>query len=844
MCKIQTFLLFILILFNCYPLWSQQKQHVHLSGTLKDEQGNALPNASLYIIPSSNGLGVNTDNNGRFRLPYNHLPVRIVVEYVGYNLDTFTITNDSMHVLVMKNRKLHQLQDIVVQTGSASPTTIRTNPMTIVKVSQKMIQMTTESNIIDVLVQNVAGLNAVKTGPNISKPYIRGLGYNRVLTLFDGMRQEGQQWGDEHGLELDDYLIGDAEVLEGPASIIYGSDAIAGVISLSPVRPTKKDGILHGATYSEYQSNNGMIGNSVQLNYGKKHFSFLVDGSYRIAKNYVSPVDGSVVTITPGDTSVVATNGRVYNSGFREANGSAFFYYTDARWKSELGVTVYDNRQGIPDGTRDSLTRQFTYQIYESQQDNPKDRPIVSQSVLNSYNLSPLHQRIQHYRIYNNSSFVLPFGDLSTLIGFQQNIRREYNHPTDVAQAGLYVRLNTVNYNLKYNLTTRYNTLHISTGVNGMYQNNKNLNATEFPIPNYQLFDMGAFVYARWELKKWVLSAGLRYDLRWMQGDNFYTATNPVNGFTQQWLGDTTGRNVTLAFPSFTKFYNNVSASIGATYALNNHISFKVNVGKGYRAPNITEFASNGLDPGARIYYIGDRNLVPEYNVQEDIGVLFNYDVISASVSVFNNNIQNFIYLTKEVDANGIPVEIVPGNFTYAYRQNNAQIYGVEATATVHPSRWKGFMWSNNFAMTYGFNRNPMYKDQGVMGEYLPLIPPIRLISNIQQTLNFHNLYIPSCFVNVGLEFSNKQNRYLALDQTETATPAYTLFNVSLGMSVRYVKQHIMEIQFQTNNIFNVAYQSNLSRLKYFEYYTQSPTGRLGIYNMGRNICGKVIFNF
>lgn len=79
--------------------------------------------------------------------------------------------------------------------------------------------------------KNVPGLNAVKTGSNISKPFIRGLGYNRVLTLYDGIRQEGQQWGDEHGIEVDAYNMDHAEVIKGPASLMYGSDALAGVVS-------------------------------------------------------------------------------------------------------------------------------------------------------------------------------------------------------------------------------------------------------------------------------------------------------------------------------------------------------------------------------------------------------------------------------------------------------------------------------------------------------------------------------------------------------------------------------------------------------------------------------------
>ncbi len=74
-------------------------------------------------------------------------------------------------------------------------------------------------------------MEAVKTGPNHSKPYIQGLGYNRVLTLYDGIREERQQWGDEHGVPIDHYIIESAEVIKSPVSLMYGLDAIAGVLS-------------------------------------------------------------------------------------------------------------------------------------------------------------------------------------------------------------------------------------------------------------------------------------------------------------------------------------------------------------------------------------------------------------------------------------------------------------------------------------------------------------------------------------------------------------------------------------------------------------------------------------
>ena len=263
--------------------------------------------------------------------------------------------------------------------------------------------------------------NSVKTGPGVSKPFIHGLGYNRVLTLYDGVRQESQQWGDEHGIVVDDYNIERAEIIKGPASLMYGSDALAGVMSLFPVKPYNTQGILVGRYTTEYQNNNGLIGNGMRLVYGKDHWSFALRGSYRIAKNYHNAADGWV-----------------YNTNFRTTNISFSTKYNSARGFSTMNLNLYDNKQGIPDGSRDSLTRQFTRQIYEaggSPEDDIKNRPIVSYDSLNSYLLSPLHQRIQDYKIYSNNHYAIGKGFLDAQIAFTTNLRTEYNHPTDPEQA-------------------------------------------------------------------------------------------------------------------------------------------------------------------------------------------------------------------------------------------------------------------------------------------------------------------------------------------------------------------------------------------------------------------------
>jgi iron complex outermembrane receptor protein len=817
-----TFLRLTLFSLITLPAVAQNRM---ISGYVQDaETHNALAFCNVILLPYQ--TGAITDNQGSFKMtiPSDASLPTLIFSYVGYKNDTLSLwPGQDKYAVYLKPAK-GTLQEVVV-TGVSKLTLLRESPISISGVSSRSLEKAAESNIIDVLTKNVPGLNAVKTGPNISKPFIRGLGYNRVLTLYDGIRQEGQQWGDEHGIEVDSYHMERAEIIKGPASLMYGSDAVAGVVSLFPFVHRAKDGRIRGKFISEYQSNNHLMGYGLRLGYGKGHWMTNVQGSFRLAGNYTNKIDKTV-----------------YNTGFSEKNASGSVGYSSSKGISQLNLTWYDNLQGIPDGSRDSLTRRFTRQVDEFPTDNVKNRPMVPDNELHSYQLSPLHQHIQHARIYSNHHYQIGKGDMDGSLGFQQNIRREYNHPRSPGQPGLYVRLNTMNYGVRYHLP-EFSSLQISLGINGMVQDNKNKDATDFPIPDYRLLDVGSFGVAKWKHKRWTVSGGGRYDFRKVKGNDFYVRQNATSGSGEQvFLPDTAQAH--LQFPALSKEYGGVSWSLGSTFLVTDNIGIKVNAAQGYRAPSITEIASAGLDPGAHILYLGNRNFVPEFNLQEDIGVSVDFKEYAASFSFFNNNIRHYIYLAQAVDAQGHPLVLDGGNKVFQYQQASAQLYGMEASLNIHPQRMKGFDMSSNFSVVYGFNRKEGYKRAGVKGEYLPFIPPVKILSTITQEIKTKRKFIPAINLKAEVEYNAGQNRFLALSQTETYTPGYALFNAALGFVVRDDKKPGIQFQFQVNNLLDAAYQSNLSRLKYFEYYASSPNGRSGIYGMGRSVCLKVIVPF
>ncbi len=786
---------------------------------------DSVPLANVSVTVVGKNTGTSTNGSGIYKIV--DLPAgryRIRFSGIGYEqqVHEVSITANRTASLNVNLKPIESKLNEVVVTGVSRATELRKNPVPVAVLSKKNLERKLSTNIIESVVKGVPGVNAVTTGPNISKPFIRGLGYNRVLTLYDGIRQEGQQWGDEHGIEVDAYGLGRIEVVKGPASLTYGSDALAGVINMIPDVSQDSTGLMGDLT-TEYHTNNGMAATSLGLGYKINDWKYVFRGTGKTAHDYRN-----------------ATDGYVYNSGFRELNFTGIAR-TNKKWGYlQLGATLYHNSQEIPDGSRDSLSRRFTKQVAEN--DDIKNRPIVPDDELSTYRLSPLRQSIKHYRVYAQNQVKIGSGSLNTLFGWQQNIRREYTHPTAIKQAALDIVLNTSNYEARYNLPA-FAGIESTIGANGFYQTNRNKQATDFPIPDYNLFDIGTYLFAKKSLGKVDLSGGIRYDNRHINWNNFYVSTNTQTGFGQKADARTPGAN--LQFPAFNHNYTGISGSFGLTYNITSRVLVKANIARGYRAPNITEIGSNGLDPGAHIVYLGNRSFKPEFSLQQDAGFIAYLRNVDIQVEVFNNNIDNYIYQARLTDANGNPVVIVEGNSTYQYQQSKARLYGAELTLNLHPETLNWLELNNSLAFVRGINKNkPLIEQSNGAAKYLPFIPPLHVRSELRFKLSGQYGAFSNLYAGIEGDMYAKQDKFYALDNTETFTPGYTLININLGSSIKITNQKKVDVFVEAANLFDKVYQSNLNRLKYFEYYQSSPNGRLGIYNMGRNVSLKSIWRF
>lgn len=765
-----------------------------LSGKVIDAAtGKPLQGAVIYIHEAK--MGVTTNANGDYRtteLPSGKYLVE--VSYVGFasfletiDLQGVTMQNFSLKYAVVEN-------EAVTVTGVVSATITRQSPQPISVVKKADLFKNPSTNIIDALSHLVPGVASLSTGLAISKPVIRGLSYNRIITIHDGIRQEGQQWGDEHGIEVDEYSIQKAEVLKGPASLLYGSDGMGGAIHLVTNTPVER-GTIVGNIQAQYNGNNSLWGGNFNLaGHHNNGFNWNVYATAKSAKDYQNKYDGKVL-----------------NSRFNEHNWGGYIGLNKSWGYSHLLVSSFNQQVGVVEGTRDTNTGQFL--LYSG---SPLERIATSADYSSSKMIAP-YQGVNHIKIASDNNIALGTGRLAINIGYQKNIRKEFADPLHIDAPELYFDLATFNYNVLYQFKEK-NGWRTTIGMNGMDQQNKNL-AAEQLIPAYQVFDAGLFTYVKKTFNnKLTLSGGIRGDYR---------------NLTTKALLEEDG---SPKFNALHQQYSNWSGSIGMSYAATNALTLKANLSRGFRAPTVSELASNGKHEGTNRYEYGDEKLLSESSLQLDAGIELKAEHLVLMLNVFYNQMNNYIFYSKLTSAaGGDSLVTVEGDdlTAFKFRQAGAQLYGFEAKLDLHPHPLDWLHFSNSFAMVAG------RFDAAIDGaQNLPFMPPARWLTELRGDVkklgkNFNNLYAK---IEVDNMFT-QQNIFSAYN-TETATSGYTLLNIGLGMEVMHQQHKIMSVYAGMNNLLDVAYQNHLSRLKYTDF--NQVTGRTGVFNMGRNFTVKV----
>jgi iron complex outermembrane recepter protein len=781
---------FAIFLFLTIKSFAQEKILIHEGKRNSVTNTQALSGASIFFPDLK--LGVYADNAGKFRfaevpvghhlIEVSHISYSSIIEHI--DIDKNTERDFALQPSVLENQG-------VIVTGVSNATNIRKTPVPVTALRRAELLQSSATNIIDVLAKK-PGVSQLGTGPGISKPIIRGLGYNRVLVINEGVRQEGQQWGDEHGIEIDELSVNRAEILKGPASLMYGSDALAGVINLITNVPVS-EGTIKGNILTNFQSNNDLFGVNANVAGNNNGINWNVYGTLKSAGNYENRYDGKVL-----------------NSSFNEKNAGGYIGINKKWGFSHLIFSTFNQNLGLVEGDRDDATGKFL--LYTG---TPLER-IATNSDLNERKPIIPRQNIQHNKIASDNNITIGKSRLKLNVGYQDNQRKEFANPEDESEAELFFDMNTVTYNAQF-VFPEVKEWHVTIGANGMSQASKN-KAEEVLIPEYNLFDIGGFIYIQRYFKKLTLSGGARYDNRSLDSKEFFEGTD-------------------LKFTAFNKSFSNFSGSLGASYEPADFLTLKANVARGFRAPNIAELGSNGVHEGTFRYEYGDNDLKSETSLQFDGGVEVNYEHFNLGIAGFYNRMNNFIFYRKlESVSGGDSLVTVDGNDipAFQFNQNDAKLSGLEVSLDIHPHPLDWLHFENAVSFVRG------RFDEKIGGtDNLPLIPATKLSSELRASFKKSGKSLRNFYFKVEMDRNFEQNKPFFAYDTETATPAYTLLNAGIGTDIINKKEKtIFSVHFAGINLTDAAYQNHLSRLKYAG--ENMVTGRIGVFNMGRNFSLKI----
>lgn len=734
------------LLLCTFFLSSAKSPGQELSGHIKDKNtGESLPGSIVYFPDLKTGSIADSAGNYKIvNLPEGEFVLQ--VKMLGYSTISRAVNLLTTKLLNFELEPSSVEKPEVIISGSVFTTDSKRTSTPVTQMDISPIRLSGSGSLIGALAAQ-PGINEVSTGAGISKPVIRGLSSNRVVVVDEGIRQEDQQWGDEHGIEIDPFSADKIEILKGPASLLYGSDALGGVINiLEPIPPPP--GVIQGEIVTGISTNNRMGTASGMLEGNRNGLIWRGRVTYRNAASFRTPVE------------------RVFNSGFHNFSNELTIGLNRTWGFSHLHYSRFDSWFGITEGNRDTVSGKLL----------DTSGNIPAESELNTRNLVLPYQHIIHNKISSISNFIIGRSQLKVNWGWQGDNRREYEQFKD--KPGLWMSLNTLTYDIKYYPASHYG-IATAFGISGMHQDNKNL-GIEFLIPDYLMNDAGVFGTFNKSWKKTTINAGVRIDTRQIEGKEKWDAG-------------------TRLFMVIHPRYYAVSGSMGFTIQLNDRINLKANAGRGFRAPNISELASNGVHEGTFRYELGNPGLLPETSFQFDAGAGYDHDNLSLTLDLFYNRIDNYIYYRN---LNQSQIQFDGKNYPlFTYVQGLSVLTGGEFSSDFHPV--KRLHFENSVSYVYAQNAD--------LRMPLPFIPPFKMVNELKYLLNGKNKgYFQNSFISLIAETNFRQNR---VDLFETTTAGYTLFGVKSGTEFK-IHGKKGTIFINASNIFNKIFFNNLSRLK------------------------------
>ena len=619
--------------------------------------------------------------------------------------------------------------------------------------------------------ENIPGVQAMDIGSGFSKPMIRGMGFNRVAVLENGIKQEGQQWGADHGLELDAFNVDAVNVMKGPASLLYGSDAMGGVIDIAPVL-VPAENVLFGDVTLLGKSVNETIGASLMLGikrnawYTRLRYSEQRFGDYRI----------------PADTIVYLTQKmpvygrRLKNTAGWERNVNFFTQYQKKGYKSNLAVSnvfqktgFFPGAHGVPDLSR-----------LEDDGD--------------SRNIDLPYSKVNHLKVTTHQQYAWEKFILSGDIGYQNNHREEWSAfhthygtqplPETDPDKELAFNLNTFSFSAKGRWIGSSSWEH-RMGWDSQFQRNT-ISGYSFLFPEYDRFTTGISWLTTYRPDNTLsVSGGVRYDygrMRVFAHDDPYLATYlQEQGYDEEQVEfyRWNSRRVNRSFGDY-------SLSLGVVWTPSMRHQLKVNVGRSFRLPGANELASNGVHHGTFRHEQGDATLSSEQGWQMDASYQLKYGRWSVYVSPFVNWFSNYIFLRPTGEWSVLPHT----GQIYRYTQTEALFAGAEASVELTVLPTLNYRISGEYVYTYNCD------------ERIPLSfsPPATLRNTLTWQRKRYMLYAE-------WQSIAKQNR---VDRNEDRTPGANLFHIAGSLDLPVAGTEV-EITLTVRNLFNTRYYNHLS---------------------------------
>lgn len=600
-------------------------QTAEIHGKVTSPEG---PAAFATVTIDSLGIGKTTNENGEFVIK-SVPPGRYVLttSYLGFQTrrDTFSaVAGDHLKMELKLEATSTGLEEVVVidqQTGIQAPT-----PYLVSRISTRDIQTSGQASGIMGQLESDPAVSAAMLGQGIAKPFIRGLGFSRVVTIFQGNKLENHQWGADHGLGLNELGIARADIVKGPASVLYGSGALGGVIILQDDEELWRQNQWSGEMGLTLHSNS--LGLRPTLRLGRAFESGVFVGADAALSSHADYKDGNTRSIG---------NSRFDNQTVRLHTG-----YKGQQFENRLSYTYLRQNLGIIEDS-EMLPGQSLATTR-----NDRDLLLPFQEVEDhvvSYSQKIVRQNwVSHFHMSHH-----------------MNYRKEIEERRDQVDLGLIQHHSF--YNGRISWQSDYPLEH-TLGLQGSWIQNRNMeSAEEILIPDASIFEQGLYYMSSLDLGNYYIQGGLRYDYRQVVADA--SAQHLIDyGFVLP--GDPLNRKLDTDFTGWT-------GSLGVSRFWQKGQALRLNLSSGYRAPDLAELFSNGPHPGTNRFEKGNAEFDREQSLQIDLNYSQEYGRWTTQASTYINHINNFTFFA----ATG---EIRPedGLAIWAFEQAPARLYGGE----------------------------------------------------------------------------------------------------------------------------------------------------------------------